>query len=43
MMGNRVVVCTIFGAVAGIICWLGSYYAVEVPVELNVGTVLAIV
>lgn len=43
MMGKRVVVCTLFGLVAGVICWLGSYLAGEVPVEFTVGVILAIV
>jgi hypothetical protein len=43
MPGKRVVVCTLFGGVAGVVCWLGSYLAGSVPVALTAGVVLAIV
>jgi hypothetical protein len=43
MTGKRVLVCTLLGAAAGVVCWLGSYAAGGVPGGLTVGTVLAIV
>ena len=43
MTGKRVIVCTLLGGVAGVVCWLGSYLAGSVPVALTAGVVLAIV
>ena len=43
MTGKRMIVCTLLGGVAGVVCWLGSYLAGSVPVALTAGVVLAIV
>ncbi len=43
MMGKRVVVCTLLGLVAGVICWLGSYLAGNAPLALSAGVILAII
>jgi hypothetical protein len=43
MKGKRVVVCTLFGFVAGIICWLGSYLAGNAPLPFTAGVILAII
>jgi hypothetical protein len=40
---KRVIACTLLGAVAGVLCWLGSYLAGGVPVAFTAGVVLAIV
>jgi len=42
MTGKRVVVCTLFGLVAGVICWLGSYSAGNAPLPFTAGVILAI-
>jgi hypothetical protein len=42
MTGKRVVVCTLFGLVAGVICWLGSYLAGNAPLPFTAGVILAI-
>jgi hypothetical protein len=43
MNGKRVIVCTLFGTVAGAICWLGSYVAGGLPADFSVGMILAII
>ncbi len=43
MNGKRVVVCTLLGVVAGVLCWLGSYVAGRAPVAFTVWVILAIV
>jgi len=43
MNAKRVIVCTLLGFCAGVLCWLGSYLAGGVPGGLTTGTILAIV
>lgn len=43
MNGKRVIACTLFGFMAGVICWLGSYAAGGLPATFTVGMILAIV
>jgi hypothetical protein len=43
MNAKRVLACTLFGFVAGIICWVGSYVAGGLPAEFSVGMILAII
>jgi hypothetical protein len=43
MNAKRVISCTLFGAVAGVICWVGSYVAGGVPGEFSAGMILAII
>jgi hypothetical protein len=40
---KRVIVCTLLGFAAGLVCWLGSYAAGGVPEKFTVGMVLAII
>lgn len=43
MNAKRVTACTLFGVVAGVICWLGSYVAGGLPPEFSAGMILAII
>ena len=43
MNAKRVMACTLFGFVAGIICWVGSYVAGGLPAEFSAGMILAII
>jgi hypothetical protein len=43
MNAKRVMACTLFGFVAGVLCWLGSYAAGGLPAEFSAGMILAII
>lgn len=43
MTGKRVLACTLFGFVAGILCWLGSQYVGTTPVVFTTGIILGII
>ena len=43
MTGKRVLACTLFGIVAGILCWLGSQYMGKTPIVFTTGIILGII
>ena len=43
MTGKRVITCTLFGIVAGILCWLASQYMGRTPIIFSTGIILGII
>jgi hypothetical protein len=43
MTGKRVIACTLFGIIAGILCWLASQYVGKTPMPFTTGIILGII
>ncbi len=43
MTGKRVIACTLFGIIAGIVCWIVSQYVGKTPMTFTTGIILGII
>lgn len=43
MTGKRVLACTLFGIIAGILCWLGMHYVTKAPVAFTPAIILGFI
>ena len=43
MTGKRVIACTLFGIIAGILCWLGMHYVGKAPISFTPPIILGFI
>jgi hypothetical protein len=43
MTGKRVIACTLFGIIAGILCWLAGQYLFKLGITFTTGIILGII
>jgi hypothetical protein len=43
MTGKRVLACTLFGIIAGILCWLGMKYVGKAPIDFTTAIILGFI
>jgi len=43
MTGKRVIACTLFGFIAGILCWLGMHYVGKAPISFTAPIILGFI
>ena len=43
MTGKRVLACTLFGIIAGILCWLGMQYVGKAPITFTTAIILGFI